>query len=683
MSTQFRALTSICLFVAMSIPSFGSKARLADHSLAVEIDTGKGALTSLASAPISGGGGCFAAYDFGAKQSIPLAAGKVSASGDKVSVRYEGGRLVCDANYLISKGNLYVQGTLKDLSGKDRAVVLSYTIPLASKTLRFSPSLNESVPVSAKRSGEGSVYPIAAMCGDGFGLAMAIPPSAPCMFRLAGSTEGLTLRLYLGLSPDTKRFPSSARFSFMVYTCDPEWGFRDAARRYYATFPEYYTHHGRGDGLWLFQSTDPPNLGDFLYDEIWVGPKVDEIIQRDNTSGILSFPYMIVGQREIKRLETLPASYERAMAEYQKWVATSGVRRTKESIAAGDDAYLKDEVESSAIKDSDGKYLLSIRNTDWGGNSVTFTMNPNPDLLTGKAKHTTGGDAMIRMRKWLADYPSADGIYIDSLGSNWCARLNFRHDHFPYAKYPLTFDATGNVALHNQISHYEFLAPLRAELHKQGKLLMANGVYCYSVKTPEYADVKDTGRFFLAALCDVAGAESSAPSQERWEFYKTAMGRKPYLILKYHWEKPDNVQEVFNQALCYGVFVTNSNGLGKVYWTDPNGYARDKALYEWYVPLVRKLSKAGWHPISYASSPTEGVRFERYGDRGDVYFTIYNAGPERECVLRIEAKPLGLNRDAKVEQISGPGFIAAGGSGSTITVRTKLASKRTAVIHLH
>ncbi len=679
LSTRTCALTSLCLFIAMSIPSFGSTARLADQSLAVELDTARGALTSLASAPISASGGRFAAYDFRSKQSIPLAAGKVSASRDKISARYQGGQLQCDATYLVSKGSLYVQGTLKDLSGKDRAVMLSYTIPVRGKNLRFSPSLNTTIPIGAKVSGQGTVYPIAAICGDGFGLAMAIPPTAPCMFRMVGSTEGLTLRMYLGLSPDTKRLPSSARFSFIVYTCDPKWGFRDALRRYYATFPQYYEHHSKGDGLWLFEATDPPNLSDFAFDEISVGPKIKDIIQRDDRAGILSFPYMIVGQREIKRLGSLPRSYEQAMEEYGKWSPVGG-RVTKESIAAGGDAFLKDEVETSAIKEQDGKYLLSIRNTDWGGDSVTFTMNPNPAL---PGEHTTGGDAMTLIHEWLAAYPNADGIYIDSLGSNWCARLNFRHDHFPYAKYPLTFDSKGNVALHNALSHYEFIEPLRAELHKRGKLLMANGVYCYSVKEPEYADVKDTGRFFLAALCDVAGAESSTPDQARWEFYKTAMGRKPYLILKYHWEKPDNVQEVFNQALCYGVFVTNSNGLGKVYWTDPNGYARDKSLYEWYVPLVRKLSKAGWQPVTYASSPTKDVRFERYGGKGDIYFTVYNnAATEQECVLKIEAKPLGLTNDTKVEQISGPGFISAEKSASTYTVRTKLASKRTAMIHL-
>jgi hypothetical protein len=499
---------------------------------------------------------------------------------------------------------------------------------------------------------------------------------------MSGSKEGLSTRLYLGLSPLTKAFPNSAHFSLMIYECDPKWGFRDALRRYYAAFPEYYAHHAKGDGLWLFQSTNPPNLSDFLYNETWPNPKFVDTLARDDQAGILSFPYIIVGQREIKHLAALPKSYEEAMAEYEKW-SPAGAPGTKESIAAGGDEFLRNEVESSAIRDRDGKYQLNIRNTDWGGDSVTFTMNPNPGLFAGEGKHATGGDAMALIHGWLAAYPSADGTYIDSLGSNWCAKINFRRDHFPFARYPLTFDGEGNVALHNALSHYEFLEPLRTELHRQGKLLMANGVYCYSVKTPEYADVKDTGRFFLAALCDVAGAESSTPSQERWEFYKTAMGRKPYLILKYHWEKPDNVQEVFNQALCYGVFVTNSNGLGKIYWTDPNGYPRDKELYAWYVPLVRKLSKAGWEPVTYASSPTADLWFERYGAKGEVYFTMYNAGKtDRECSLKIETKPLGLTKDAKVEQISGPGLMGVDRSSSAITVRTKLAANRTAVVHV-
>lgn len=597
--------------------------------------------------------GQFKAYDFKAKKDIPL----------------EGGNIALNVGYTMDGDVMKVEGTLRNRVAREQAIVLSYTIPTQRK---FSPSLNESVS-----EGEGSIYPIAAMGG----VAVAIPPSAPCMFKLTGSKEGLTLRMYLGLSPETDRFPNSANFQFVVYPTDPKWGFRDAARQYYAMYPDYYKHHGKGDGLWLFPSglSAPPNVRDFLYHEVFADADIGKAAEKDHKDGVLTFPYMIVGQREIKHLDKLPATYDEAMAYYAKWNAPAKSDQTKEALAAGGDVYLREEVAGSAIKEANGNYKVMLRNTPWGENSVTFIMNPNPDL---PGDHTTGKDAMASIHGWLTKYPAIDGIYIDSLGANWVGKLNFRHDHFKYATHPLTFDKDGNVCLHNQLSHCEFLDRLRSDLRSKSKLLMANGVYLYNAKEPEYADVISTGRFFQAALVDAAGAESSSPGRDRWEFYRAAMGYKPYLVLKYHWTKAEEVWDMFNQALCYDVFVTNSNNFNLDYWSNEDGYPRDKGLYAWYVPLVRTLSKAGWEPVTYASSPTKGVWFERYGKGGDVYFTLYNPGPEQECALDIETGPLGLGSGPKVEQISGPGLVGSEKTASRITVRTKVPSHRTAVIHL-
>lgn len=597
--------------------------------------------------------GHFHAYDFKAKKEIPL----------------EGGNIALNVGCTMDGDVLNVQGTLRNRVAREQAIVLSYTIPTQGK---FSPSLNESVS-----AGEGSIYPIAAMGG----VAIAIPPSAPCMFKMTGSKDGLTLRMYLGLSPDAARLQNSARFQFVVYPTDPKWGFRDAARRYYAMFPDYYTHHGKGDGLWLFPSglSSPPNVRDFLYHEIFADANIGKAAEQDRKNGVLTFPYMIVGQREIKHLDKLPTTYEEAMDYYAKWNPPAQSDHTKEALAAGGDVYLREEVASSAIKEANGDYHLNIRNTLWGENSVTFVMNPNPDL---PGEHTTGGDAMAAIHEWLTKYPAIDGIYIDSLGANWVGKLNFRHDHFKCARYPLTFDRQGNVCLHNQLSHCEFLDRLRADLRSRNKLLMANGVYVYNAKEPEYADVTSTGRFFQAALVDAAGAESSSPGRERWEFYRAAMGYKPYLVLKYGWTKAEEVRDMFNQAVCYDVFVTNSNNFNLDYWSNEDGYYRDKGLYAWYVPLVRTLSKAGWEPVTYATSPTAGVWFERYGKGENVYFTLYNSGPEQECALEIETGPLGVGKDPKIELISGPGVVVSVKTGSGLTVRTKIPSHRTAVVHV-
>jgi hypothetical protein len=352
-------------------------------------------------------------------------------------------------------------------------------------------------------------------------------------------------------------------------------------------------------------------------------------------------------------------------------------------VAAGDDVYLKEEVASSALKDAAGRYVIAIRKSSWGGNSVTFVTNPNPHLMEDKpGARSTGAEALARIHEWLARYPATDGIYIDSLGKAWCGKLDSRRDHFPYTHYPLTFDPAGRLAIHNVIAHYEFLEQLRAELHSQKRLLFANGVYLYAAKQPEYADVRETGRFFLAGLLDVAGSESGVqPSMQRWEFFRACMGPKPYLLLNYYWTNAAKVETYLNQALCYDVFAVNSN-LNGDYASDPQGYARDRKLFDWFVPLVRTLSKAGWQPVTHAASLTPDLRFERYGAGKEIFFTLYNPGPARECVLRIDKPPLALGATARVELISGPGLAGVEQDARSITLRTKLDANRTAVVSI-
>jgi hypothetical protein len=127
------------------------------------------------------------------------------------------------------------------------------------------------------------------------------------MFKLIDARGKLALHLYLGLSPNTSRFPNSATFAFLAYGCDPERGFRDALRRYYAAFPEYYMRHAHGDGLWMSKISQPQNIQHYKYEETFALGDMDLTIQRDHAPGVMTFPHMIIGQREIKHLATLPA----------------------------------------------------------------------------------------------------------------------------------------------------------------------------------------------------------------------------------------------------------------------------------------------------------------------------------------------------------------------------------------
>jgi hypothetical protein len=55
----------------------------------------------------------------------------------------------------------------------------------------------------------------------------------------------------LGLTAATAKFQNRADFSFEIYRCDPRWGLRSAAERYYRLFPQLFEKRMPEDGGWV------------------------------------------------------------------------------------------------------------------------------------------------------------------------------------------------------------------------------------------------------------------------------------------------------------------------------------------------------------------------------------------------------------------------------------------------
>jgi hypothetical protein len=415
---------------------------------------------------------------------------------------------------------------------------------------------------------------------------------------------------------------------------------------------------------------------------------------------------MIVGQREIKFLPALPKSYEEAMAIYDKWTLAGhkGHALTKENVASEGDIHLKQEVESSACKTRDGKYSIVIRNTKWGENSVSFKINPNPDLPSP----SVASYALDLMDRWLKEYPQYDGLFTDSLGANWPAVLNYRPDHFVYARYPLTFDPDGRVALHNELSHYEYLETLRAKVRAVDRLSLANGVYVYKSQKGRTAKVErqvknktfnefiaqaapaehyragaKLGRFFCASLLDVASCEFGVRATvEQSQDIRVLMGKKHFAYLNYHWEDAAKVEEFVNKSLCFAIFASTSSNFftDTEYENHPHGYLRDKKLLDWFVPLVRQLSRAGWEPARCASVNNQAVSCERFGTGDVVFFTLFNdSNSKATCALDVDLKALGFSGDAAFTEIARQSALTRSKPGS---VTLELQPKRTCIIKI-
>jgi hypothetical protein len=201
--------------------------------------------------------------------------------------------------------------------------------------------------------------------------------------------------------------------------------------------------------------------------------------------------------------------------------------------------------------------------------------------------------------------------------------------------------------------------------------VLANGVYAYKSRAPRaagktpravarrlneyiaadappehYRPGTKLGRFFCAALLDVASSEAGIlATVERCQDARVLMGRKPYALLNYAWEDGAKVEQFVNKSLCYGIFASTSTNFfsGVQYETHPNGYLRDKKLLDWYVPLVRMLSEAGWQPVRYAAVEPQDVSCERFGS-GRTYFTLYNDSERKTtCKLTLDLKSLNLD----------------------------------------
>lgn len=640
----------------------------------------------------------FAVVDAKSKQPVALRDGRVTPTADGAQFAAEGDGVRLEATFTSWQGVVRVHGAIVNERADDAGFIVAYAVPNLGAEAVFSPGLGEDYPVADGRARERNDVPLAALADAHHGVALAIPPDAPRVFGLAGSPAGLAVKFYLGTSPATRQFPNRATFDFIISPAEPGWGFRSALQRYYALFPDYYTPRLPQEGYFMFQMADrtPPNVAEYGFDlvEMQKGPKVvDAALARDDANGISSFPYTIVGQREIKFLPALPADYDGAIDVLQHWTFAEPANHpaTKENTVNLGDLHLKDEVENSGIKTSDGRLSLVLRHTVWGGNSITFRVNPNPYLFADEGRVTVGSLALQVARSWHFAHPSFDGTYVDSLGANWPAVLNYRRDHFAYAQYPLTVDSAGRVALQNTISHYEYIEALRRIMHSQGKLVLGNGVYAYKSRNnpapkleqqkldgelteyvsataaaEHYRPGTKVGRFFCGALLDLASSEAGIEATiERCRDARTIMGPKPYAFLNYQWHDGDRVAEYINKSLAYGIYATVTKDFfhDVEYYGAADGYDRDRAITTWAIKLLRRLNHAGWQPVTHARvEAADAVACERFGRSGEVYLTLYNDSPtEQRPVVALETAALGfapagvaieeIARHAEVERV--------------------------------
>jgi hypothetical protein len=276
-----------------------------------------------------------------------------------------------------------------------------------------------------------------------------------------------------------------------------------------------------------------------------------------------------------------------------------------------------------------------------------------------------------------------DGEYLDSL-EGWSDVQDYRASNIAACPYPLPFDTDSrHPVLPQWYSTFAFARYLRDDLHNRGKLLMANSVPI---------------RFAVfAPLFDVMGIEVNWLGEKgEWQpegddvmsLRRTLSATKPYLLLmNTNFDKfsAPLVEKYFQRSLFYGIFPSmfSADAATNPYWETPALYERDRPLFRKYIPVIRKLSAAGWEPVTQAKSSSPAVYVERYGKR---LFTLLNDTHQPAATtLTIDLTVLGLRTGSAPEVVNlltGAKLPVSSANGK-LTTNVSLQPDETLALELH
>lgn len=539
----------------------------------------------------------------------------VGANSDFVRIDHEALGLRIQTETSHAQDATFFDVTLTDRTGRDRAITLLYALPVRADGLEWLESPRRRIAVQPGReyswtsrfrvgaNGRLSRYPLGAVAHDDGGVGLGIDMSRPAWFRVAyhAGTHELYLAYDVGLTPERP----AARLRFCRFGFEPQWGFRAALARYYRLFPDHFRCRTRHQGLWMpfAKISEVEDWEDFGFrfkegtnETAW-----------DDDHRILTFRYTEPMTWWMRMPKEMPRTLDAAMAEVRNRAAR-GDERARALLTSG-------------FHDARGGFAARLLNTPWCDGAV-WSINSMPGISGDVTDFGLKWNTKLRSRFYGPDRSGdLDGEYIDSSEGYVTDELDFRRDHFAVADTPLTFSLDQRrPAIFRGLAVFEFVRAMAHDVHGMGKLMMANS-------TPN--------RFcWLAPLLEVMGSETDWNPDGHWRpmsdqelLYRRAMCKgKPYcFLMNTRFEQLSHrlVEKYMQRCLAYGMFpgFFSHNASQGHYFTRPQLYNRDRALFKKYVPLCRQVAEAGWNPVTGARSSHPHVFVERFGQR---YLTVLN-----------------------------------------------------------
>jgi len=536
------------------------------------------------------------------------------------------------ATYQGGPDRITVDAEIEDTSGQDRAVTVSFRLPIdASGWNWFNDIQNEQVIENNVRYGPArlldgrdltqrrtiALYPFSAMGNGEIALALAVPMDLPRVFRLCYDSEtGYFVNYEFGLTRAAKKSPGRAGFRFFIYRIDPRWGLRSAAKRYYESHPQFFVKRVAREGalgdMVDFQTIQPsgvvpPTFADFDRRGS-VAANRRELIKLLRYTEFIGWWGWAIG--------ITPEQAEQKPTPEEAWAHVEELARrdVPDRVALS--------ILNCALHDRDGKRRLHWEYVP-GYGGYNYLCNPDPEI-SGIGGNISRFTLTCEREVSEVDTYRLDGMRYDN--PVVFATDNFRREHFQWADHPLAFDhLTKRPVIPLDFSSFECAKAIADDMHGRGKLVGSN-----------YTPVDYPSDIFHIQLLDVVESETlwTWPTNAKLALQRTLASQKTVCMSSQEDKKDwpsEQIEREMKQAMFYGTFYHLS--------TVPD-------LYNRWIPLVTRLAKAGWEPLTYARCPALGPMVERFGRFADrnLHFTLRNEAEETKLVqLTIDADALGLH----------------------------------------
>ena len=538
---------------------------------------------------------------------------------------------------------------------KPRALDLAVTVPAALEGWTWhrnwredSPIAGDSAFVDVEQVGGFPVarYPFSAVSKDGAGFVFGTPLDAKAYENRTVTAKGVTSRLPVGLLARGAGLGTRARFRYLLFPFKGTWGFRSAAKAYYAREARKLTAAPAGakEGTWVWPiwpskgPTDPDDFGHTFWEAPSSIEKHPEEIRRAHELGIGVYPYTEVwGMRQY-----LPTAEDGShppvaarLAELEGWAAQTNSGKTW--FDAPRDEAARACLNSMPTKPDGSHAYIEDHYDNW---STWWRTNPDPRLAKPN-RCSICWDHTLAPR-----LDDIDGVYLDSISYGFAADFrNMRPEHLAVFDAPLVYDQDTLRPCTDGMQHMTvFVGWLAGKLHPKGKRLFGNTFGIAHRFNATNLDVfgcevgswgsKPCEKFLHSVITDAHACE------QRFFAYRRPVSN---LLQDGYWERlcPEvsrrGIELYIENQMFYGFYpaVSTIGGEKKTgysgwprYFGATKRYERDRDLFKAAIPVIRRLNRAGWNPETLLRANVAHVWIERYGEfgaSGECLFAVRNA----------------------------------------------------------